>query len=146
MPRRLLAVAAVVAAVAIAAVVIATQRGSQPALGNVIGRPMAGVSVVLAHATIHRGATDRAVVVNGSRYWLAYGGCAGLWPRTSPEFKLPPNTVGCLSYIPIAPHSRFPLPGVGLEDSIRAHGQGPIGWCSRTSLRFITRRTSGECT
>jgi hypothetical protein len=68
------------------------------------------VSVSLTQPKIHAGSKDRATVMNDSGDWLTYGGCVTITPRVGSVFKLPSNSLQCLAYVPIAPHSRFQIP------------------------------------
>lgn len=118
MPRRLLVVAVGVAFVAVAAVGFATQAGTAKTGSRL------RVSIVLAHPTIHAGTTDPIAIVNDTGYWIGYGGCTVVSPRTSPRFKLPHGWVSCLANTPIAPHSRYRLLMTANEDPIAAEPPG----------------------
>src|SRR5579871_5783899 len=98
MRLRLLAVAALSAFALPVAVALASAQGGGGALA---------VSVSLTHPKTHAGSEDRVTVLNDSGDWLTYGGCMNVIPRTGSAIKLPSNSLQCLAYAQIAPHSRF---------------------------------------
>jgi hypothetical protein len=81
--RRWLAVGLTLVALVIAGIVIATQNSRAKT-----GLPL---SLVLAHATILAYASDSVEAVNKSEYRLATSRVA-VSPRTSADFKWPPDT------------------------------------------------------
>jgi hypothetical protein len=97
--KRWLGAGTVLAAVAVAVIVIATQSGSKKSLP---------VFIVVPHATVHDGALDRVEAVNKSRFQVGMTSCGiGVPPRTSAAFNRREPTCG--TYDPIAPHSHLYL-------------------------------------